>query len=170
MSSFFELVLFGSSGREQGLVVDESEFDKLLCSEMLDSGGETLLPVVCDTPSSEDDNDVGGGGLSRGGVAGCPAAGRLVLRLNPVLLHTLLVPPLEDGLTAAVYTPPLTAGWCGLLEWRLAAVPLVVLVPTLRLAILTRNSSSLTVSLCSPAISVSRMLKVWSPTTLIGSG
>ena len=45
-----------------------------------------------------------------------------------------------------------------------------MLAAALRLAILARHSSILAVSLWSPAISVSLMLKAWSPPTLTGSG
>ena len=47
---------------------------------------------------------------------------------------------------------------------------MAVAAAALRLEILARNSSNLTVSLWSPAISASLTLKAWSPPTWTGSG
>jgi hypothetical protein len=97
-------------------LTDASEFAERLHSEMLESGDEVLFTiglslVVCDKPGSDDGGGNGGGGWTA--VAVYPA-GRLVLRLSPVLLDTLVTP--LDGLTdwAAELAPPfddLPPGW-----------------------------------------------------------
>ena len=85
-----EAAWIGFSSVEEGLV-NSPEFVALLHSEMLNKGDEVFLTMG----RSVVEPDSKGGGLSWTVVA-CPA-GRLVLRLNPVLLDTLLTP--LDGLT-----------------------------------------------------------------------
>ena len=116
-ADIFAGVLLVGSVREGHGLADASEFDDLLHSEMLERGDEVLFTtggqalVVCDKPGSEDGGGNCGGGWTA--VAVYPA-GRLVLRLSPVLLDTLVTP--LDGLTdwVAELAPPfddLTPGW-----------------------------------------------------------